>query len=28
MPLKEWHGEWDGYTSDNIETYSEWDGKR
>ena len=21
MPQKEWHGEWDGYTSDNIETY-------
>lgn len=21
MPAREWHGEWDGYTDDNIETY-------
>ena len=21
MPTREWHGEWDGYTDDNIETY-------
>lgn len=21
MPAREWHGEWDGYTEDNIETY-------
>ena len=21
MPQKEWHGAWDGYTTDNIETY-------